>query len=537
MILPTLTPASPPTPNTAQSQPRERTDRAPGATDAPERPFERELASRTQERTAGDAAPSETQPEAEPAPEAQDAARTESERPEEADAGVSEPEEPGERPEEVDGRAPGVVAPVVVSIDQRVASLTTETSEATAPGDPVREPRATTRSNPVETPPSAPGAKASSLQGDTEASVTSEQGAEPASSRPESRGEPVRAPAGRSVNEHSAERARESRGESERAPVGRSVNERSAERAPEARTKEASHPRREAEPVIRPAEPRPAQTARRDQASAEPVRASTAPVAGVGAESGARDASSDAEDRPAEDRSRHDVSPVPPADTREAGPARDQKPTAREHATPNSHRVESPAPATEVSVPSVHPAESAPAVRTPSLATPTATDSNSDTPPVDVQVARGIGAVLRQRGGSVVLRLAPESLGTVKVSMRIERGNVSLDLEATTEKAHSALAKELGSLTNSLESKGMRVERANIHLAPTQHAAPAQQGESSARQDQQHGDQQDAPDHREQEARDQRREQRENRRDERGFDGYAQEAQWGEVEIGINARA
>jgi flagellar hook-length control protein FliK len=80
---------------------------------------------------------------------------------------------------------------------------------------------------------------------------------------------------------------------------------------------------------------------------------------------------------------------------------------------------------------------------------------------------RGLAAAVQQRGGSVTLRLSPESLGNLKIEMSLDRGMVTVDLRAATPEAHELLSQSLGTLRSSLEARGLNVERLNVHLAPT----------------------------------------------------------------------
>ena len=158
---------------------------------------------------------------------------------------------------------------------------------------------------------------------------------------------------------------------------------------------------------------------------------------------------------------------------------------------------------------------------------------------MEAQVTRGVGAILTQRGGSVTLKLAPSSLGTVKVSMRVDRGVVSIDLEATTENAHRALSKELGALKSSFEQRGVQVERAQVHLAPAPTPGPAQADQPQHRTA-------DQNDHRDEQAREDSRDDQHRSRDggrdgeDRNFARFAQDAsEWGEesMALGLSAEA
>ncbi len=86
---------------------------------------------------------------------------------------------------------------------------------------------------------------------------------------------------------------------------------------------------------------------------------------------------------------------------------------------------------------------------------------------------RGLDVALKQQGGSVQMRLAPESLGALKVEMTISRGVVAATLQASTPEARELLTRNIETLRSSLEAKGLSVERLSITLAP------ASQGGSS----------------------------------------------------------
>ncbi len=81
-------------------------------------------------------------------------------------------------------------------------------------------------------------------------------------------------------------------------------------------------------------------------------------------------------------------------------------------------------------------------------------------------VSRGVAAALNQRGGEVTLKLSPESLGTVRVHMSLDRGVVSVRIEASTQSAHSLLSDGVAQLKGSLETRGLSVERISIQHAP-----------------------------------------------------------------------
>lgn len=83
-------------------------------------------------------------------------------------------------------------------------------------------------------------------------------------------------------------------------------------------------------------------------------------------------------------------------------------------------------------------------------------------PSVEAQIARGLSAMLRQRGGSVTLRLSPESLGLVRVEVRVNEGRVFVRIEAQTDPARRLLADHLSSLRLALEDQGLRIDRVEV---------------------------------------------------------------------------
>ena len=96
-------------------------------------------------------------------------------------------------------------------------------------------------------------------------------------------------------------------------------------------------------------------------------------------------------------------------------------------------------------------------------------------------VTRGLSAVLRQSGGSVVIKLIPETLGPLKISMTLDKSSVSVTLDAATPAAHELLTKNLGSLRQSLEAQGLRVERMGVTLAQANHSTTAAEGATAPR--------------------------------------------------------
>ncbi|MGP1271914.1 MAG: flagellar hook-length control protein FliK [Phycisphaerales bacterium] len=87
-----------------------------------------------------------------------------------------------------------------------------------------------------------------------------------------------------------------------------------------------------------------------------------------------------------------------------------------------------------------------------------------DAPEAGAQVQRGLAQVLRQGGGSLTLRLTPNDLGEVRVSLQLAGGRVSGTIEATTESARDLLQQQLDTLRSSLERRGVTVDRLDVRL-------------------------------------------------------------------------
>lgn len=78
------------------------------------------------------------------------------------------------------------------------------------------------------------------------------------------------------------------------------------------------------------------------------------------------------------------------------------------------------------------------------------------------QLSRGLASALRQVGGQVLLRLQPEAMGMVRVQLDVDQGSVTARFEATTEQARQLLDSNLAALRQSLEARGLQVERLHV---------------------------------------------------------------------------
>lgn len=76
---------------------------------------------------------------------------------------------------------------------------------------------------------------------------------------------------------------------------------------------------------------------------------------------------------------------------------------------------------------------------------------------------------MRQRDGVLTLRLSPESLGDIKIQVRVESGQVSARIDAQTDQARQLLIESTATLRTALEAHGLVVER--IEVAPAERNA------------------------------------------------------------------
>lgn len=83
----------------------------------------------------------------------------------------------------------------------------------------------------------------------------------------------------------------------------------------------------------------------------------------------------------------------------------------------------------------------------------------------EAQLQRGLAQVLRQKGGTLSLKLTPNELGEVKVSLSLAKGRVDGSIEATTESARGLLEQNIEKLKSSLEQRGITVDRLEVRLA------------------------------------------------------------------------
>lgn len=171
------------------------------------------------------------------------------------------------------------------------------------------------------------------------------------------------------------------------------------------------------------------------------------------------------------------------ADERDAGDTR----TLRSARAPDEASAASEKPAPTAPHPTPAPASgAAPAHQQPNLAVrlapaPHAPQSYAPEQAHEQQtvsiMSRGLQAALSQRSGSLMLRLNPPSLGSLRIQVSVEQGVVSAAIEASTQAGQDILARNMDALRTALESRGMEVHRLEARLAP----APPQ-GQTSTHQ-------------------------------------------------------
>lgn len=99
--------------------------------------------------------------------------------------------------------------------------------------------------------------------------------------------------------------------------------------------------------------------------------------------------------------------------------------------------------------------------------------ADADGARVAEQAMRGMRSVLDSRGGTVTLRLNPPELGSLRIEVRLNAGNVQANFEASNAQAGSLLNQHMQALRTALENQGLTVDRLNVQhqpAAPTTHA-------------------------------------------------------------------
>ncbi|MCC6425361.1 MAG: flagellar hook-length control protein FliK [Phycisphaerales bacterium] len=107
-------------------------------------------------------------------------------------------------------------------------------------------------------------------------------------------------------------------------------------------------------------------------------------------------------------------------------------------------------------------------------------------PGVRGQAMRGMFAALRtggdgERAGSVTMRLMPEVLGDLKVSMSVRDGHVRAAFTVATAEAHASLTESLPELRHRLEERGLIVDSIQIEHRPSEEGLASSSRSESGR--------------------------------------------------------
>ncbi len=121
--------------------------------------------------------------------------------------------------------------------------------------------------------------------------------------------------------------------------------------------------------------------------------------------------------------------------------------------------------------------------------------------PLIAQLGRGLTAALRQKGGSILIRLAPEALGQLRVHLTLDNSQVAARIETSTPEARDLLIKSENDLRAALEARGLQVKSVEIVNTGGPSRAPTANDNqpSSNSQQQQPADTQHRDDHKQRE--------------------------------------
>lgn len=76
---------------------------------------------------------------------------------------------------------------------------------------------------------------------------------------------------------------------------------------------------------------------------------------------------------------------------------------------------------------------------------------------------RGALALTRTTGGSLTMRLEPESLGALRIQMSLSQGRVAVQFHAETAQARGLLSQHMETLRSAMETQGLKLESVQIH--------------------------------------------------------------------------
>lgn len=97
---------------------------------------------------------------------------------------------------------------------------------------------------------------------------------------------------------------------------------------------------------------------------------------------------------------------------------------------------------------------------------PSPQSGGADSTQFSSQLQRGLAAALNQKTGAVTLRLTPETLGQLKVQVRVTEGKVTASFEVSSPKVRDLLKQSLDGLRQTLKDKGLEVGEVKVTVAP-----------------------------------------------------------------------
>jgi flagellar hook-length control protein FliK len=106
--------------------------------------------------------------------------------------------------------------------------------------------------------------------------------------------------------------------------------------------------------------------------------------------------------------------------------------------------------------------------------------AQDDIDPNVARIAQGLRSVINLKGGALTIRMNPGELGSVRIDMDITNGVVNAQLQAQHASVRDLLAHEIGQLRDTLQSRGLTVQRLEVQgPSPGNHAGFNQQAQHS----------------------------------------------------------
>lgn len=129
----------------------------------------------------------------------------------------------------------------------------------------------------------------------------------------------------------------------------------------------------------------------------------------------------------------------------------------------------------------------------PSSGSPNLPALNSAGADLSPQIVRGAMALTRTTGGSLTMRLEPDSLGSLRIQMSLSQGRVAVQFHAESAQARGLLSQHVEALRTAMETQGLKLETVQVHSLSRPSTGGGQEtghqqhqptgGEQGARQD------------------------------------------------------